>query len=496
MTSITKKFGPIEALREVDFEVMAGEVMALVGENGAGKSTLVKILAGIHHPDAGVIQIDGRPVELHSTAVSQREGIAVAQQELSLVPTMSAAENVFLGHRQRGAWMTDSKLVRMAAPYLELVGLGDLDPRTKAENLSVAERQLVELARLVARDARILILDEPTAALADNEIARVKRVVRSLPAGGRCVIYVTHRLGEVFELAHRVTVLRNGRSESAVPASELNVASLVERMLGRPLGEMFPPRGTGFGEAVLEVRGVLAEGLARPVTLSVRSGEIVGLAGQVGSGTGPLLQAMAGVRRIVTGDICSQGRSLRLSGPRDAIRAGIAYCSGDRKRDGLFGIRSVAENLTAPALDRVSPGGWVSSRRERTLSLRLAQLFKVDPRRIRHLTRNLSGGNQQKVALAKWLGIEPRALLVEEPTIGVDVGARAEIYTHLRDLAQKGLGIVFASSDIQEVLGLADTVASFYRGRLVNVAAVAETDAARVLREVTHPIDSEQGAVA
>jgi ABC-type sugar transport system ATPase subunit len=485
-SGISRRFGAIQALREVDFELRAGEVMALLGENGAGKSTLVKILAGMVQPDAGGVTIDGEPCDLHTPARSLAAGIAVVQQELSLVPTLSAAENVFLGGREfNGAW-TRKRLVRRAKPYLALVGLGGLDAGVAVESLSVAERQLVEIARLLARDARILILDEPTAALSDVEIERVKQVVRSLVAENHAVVYVTHRLSEVFEIADRVTVLRNGVGEPARRVSDLTMASLIERILGRPMKAMFPPRARELGEPVLVVEDLETEGLAQPVRLEVRAGEILGLGGQLGSGAGRLLRALAGAQPVSAGSFRVGGDVLRSPSRRRAIRAGIAYCSDDRKRDGLFPVRTVTENFSAPALARVTPNGILVRRRERRLARELAGLFRVDSSRLAHRASTLSGGNQQKVALGKWLGVKPSVLLVEEPTRGVDIGARAEIYSHIRHLADGGLAVAFASSDLPEVLGLADTIATFYRGRLVRMAPAAELEAADVLRDVTH----------
>jgi ribose transport system ATP-binding protein/rhamnose transport system ATP-binding protein len=481
-------------LQDVELEVQHGEVMALLGENGAGKSTLVKILAGLVDPDEGTITIAGEELDPGSPGRSLAAGIAVVQQELSLVATLSVAENVFLGGRSFAGPWTRGRLARRAGPYLERVGLQGLDPHRLVESLSVAERQLVEIARLLARDARVLILDEPTAALSDVEIERVKQVVRSLAGEGNAVIYVTHRLGEVFELANRVTVFRNGRSQPSVAVSRLSMDQLIERILGRPLEEMFPPRSGGLGEPVLVIEGVETQGLSGPIDLTVHAGEIVGLGGQLGSGAGRLLRAVAGADAMSGGSVRVHDDLLRGHALRRAIRAGIVYCSDDRKRDGIFPARSVTENLSSAALWRVTPRGVVSRRRENALARDLAGFFQIDTRRLGHRAATLSGGNQQKVALGKWLGAQPRVVLVEEPTRGVDVGARAEIYRHLRRLANDGLAVVFASSDLPEVLGLADTVASFYRGRLVRVAPAQEWTAARLLADVMHAPTMETAA--
>jgi ribose transport system ATP-binding protein len=487
LSGVSRSFGQVRALQGANFELRKGEVMALLGENGAGKSTLVKILGGLIQPDAGTVLIDGRPAHLGTPRRSRDAGIAVVAQELSIIGPLSAAENIFLGGvRYSGPWSL-RRLARAAKPHLDAVGLEDLDPRTPAESLSVAQRQLVEFARLLARDARILILDEPTAALSDNEIELVKRSVTRLAAQGYSVIYVTHRLGEVFEIAHRVTVLRNGNSLPPRPTSELTMASVIEDIVGRPLEEMYPEKSAGVGEVVLEVESLLAHGLSAPVTLHVRAGEIVGLAGQAGSGNGVVLQTIAGVVPASQGRVLVDSRPLPPAHTlHRAIRAGVTYCSADRKLDGIFSGLSVTENLTAPSLREVSSGPWLRARTERHLAEQLAERFAISRSRLSHRAGTLSGGNQQKVALGKWLGASPKVLLVEEPTRGVDVGARAEIYRHLRSLADHGLAIIFASSDLDEVRGLSDTVGTLFRGHLIRTAPATAITASDLLRDVTH----------
>jgi ABC-type sugar transport system ATPase subunit len=488
MTNIEKRYGPTVALDGVDFSVRRGEVMALLGENGAGKSTLVKLLAGLEAPDAGTIEVDGRPCSFRSPTQARDAGIAYVAQELSILDDLSVAENVFLGDESAGWLRQPARLARLAKPFLDRIGLDYVDPLSRAGALSVAERQLIEIARLLSRRARIAILDEPTAALADAEIARVESAVRMLSAEGCSVIYVTHRLSEVFRLSQRVTILRNGRSFPAFATGALDVDSLIEHMLGRRLDQMFPDRRfSSDGGPILIVENCGAPGLNESVSLALRAGEILGLAGQVGSGASSFVRMLAGVVPVTRGRITFNGESYSPSNVRRSIASGVAYCSDDRKRDGIFAERAVMENLSAPALNRVTRFGLIDRGKELILAKQISHLFGLDTGRIPRPAGRLSGGNQQKVALGKWLGIEPQLLLVEEPTRGVDVGARSEIYRHLRALAEQGVTIVFASSDTQEVHGLADRVATFYHGRLVRTADAAALTLEDITRDVTHP---------
>ncbi len=493
MRGISKRYGSVTALQGVNFTLVRGEVMALLGENGAGKSTLVKILAGLERPDTGAVEIEGQTIRLRTPSQSLQAGVAYVTQELSIVAPLSVAENICLGGGDGSPIWTDRRLAERVKPFLELVGLDNVDPATPAGSLSVAQQQLVEIARLLSRNARILILDEPTAALSDSEIGKVKLVVRNLAAEGRSIIYVTHRLGEVFEIADRVTIFRNGRSFEPVRVNDLDIDELIEHLLGRRLEQMFPPRSDRFGPVLLSMGDVVVPGLAKPISLELRRGEILGLAGQLGSGANAMVRAIAGVVPHDAGSIELRGALQQAHSVRDAIAVGIAYCSDDRKRDGIFGVRNLYENLTATALRRITVAGLLSRPKEVDISTRLARFFEVALERLGSPAGKLSGGNQQKVALGKWLAIEPSILLVEEPTRGVDVGARAEIYRHLRTLANQGLAIVFVSSDNQEVLGLADTVATFFRGRLIRVTSTDMLRAEELLRDVTHPEGSEAG---
>ncbi len=483
---LSKRYGNVQALAEVDFELRPGEVMALLGENGAGKSTLVKVLSGLVQPDSGTIEVDGKAAALYPSARSQAAGVAVVHQEYSSVPTLSVAENLVLGQTGVPALWLPGRLRARARELLAAVGLEHLNPSTLVERLSVAEMQLLEIARLLVRDARILIFDEPTAALADREIERVLAVIKRLAAEGRSIIYVTHRLPEVFRIADRVTVFRNGRSLPARPTSELNVDAVITMMLGRELQTMFPKRGSLGSEALLQVDGLQAHGLVEPVSFVVRPGEIVGLTGQLGSGASAVVEALAGMAPPLAGRVTLDGQELSLKSRGATLKRGVAYCSADRKRDGTFAVRSIRENLSSPWVRTVARIGWISAHRERERSGEIASRFTIDVKRLATAVGALSGGNQQKVAVGKWLGAQPRVMLLEEPTRGVDVGARAEIYQHLRDLCAAGLGIVVASSDTAEVLGLSDTIATFYRGRMTGMRPHSEWTEDALVREVMH----------
>lgn len=488
MRGMRKSYGRLVALGGVDLRLDRGQVLALLGENGAGKSTLMKILSGNVVADEGEISIDGELRPPHATPAQARDaGIAIVQQELSIVPTLSIAENVFLGGQAPSFLWWPRRLAAAAAPFLEVLGLGDVNPMAPAGVLSVAEQQLLEIARVLARDAKIIIFDEPTATLSDAEIQRVKRVVRRLADDGLGILYVTHRLGEVFEIADKVKVLRDGLGQLEEDVANATMDGLVAAMLGRQLDRLYPERkNTNFGPIVIEADNLLTYGLRTPVSLSIREGEILGFAGQIGSGAPQVLRALAGLQPVSEGQILLDGNAVHHRSLADALQDGVAFCSDDRKRDGTFADRSVTQNLTAPSLRRISRRNWLLRREESDLAKNLATDFQVNVARMLSPVGKLSGGNQQKVALGKWLGVEPRVLLIEEPTRGVDVGARSEIYSLLRRLADEGLAIAFASSDLSEVLGLADTVGTFYRGQLVRLSSVESTDDNQALREVTH----------
>ena len=490
LSEIKRSFGAIDALRGVEFEIRPGEIMGLVGENGAGKSTLVKIISGFDNGFTGEYQFKGEPVRFANPTRAERSGIAIAQQELSLIPAMSVAENIFLAGDNVPAVATKRDLAKRCMPYLEEVGLEYVDPLIRVSRLSIGEQHLVEVARLIAHDPHVLILDEPTAALGEADSIRILEMVKRLAARGKSIIYVSHRMDEIFKITDRITVLRDGESQSPRPASTLDVTSLVELMLGRELDNMYPHRKPlNRSTPLMQVKDLWPDGVLEPVSFDLYPGEILGFAGQLGSGSGEVLAAMGGARKSRGGAISYRGNNFLPKTPKEAIKAGIGYCSEDRKFDGLFLGRPVIENLTSPALNAVSWAGAMLHAKEKTLSLDIAEKFTIDRQRLGSEAGVLSGGNQQKVALGKWLSIEPQVILVNEPTRGVDVGARAEIYQKLRELADEGAAIVVASTDIQEISNLSDRVISFYRGMQIGEIGLDDLTPATVLEQITDPFN-------
>ena len=488
LSNINRHYGAIQALKDAYFEIQPGEVMGLVGENGAGKSTMVKIIGGFDAGFTGEYFFDGAVRDFKTPTAAERARIAIAQQELSLIPTMSVAENIFLAGEGVPHIASKNKLAHKAKAFLQEVGLEHIDPLRATNRLSIGEQHLVEVARLIAHNPQLLILDEPTAALGESDSMRILEMVKRLKGRGKSIIYVSHRLDEIFKICDRITVLRDGQSQEARRASEMNVNTLVEMMLGFELGDMYPPRKPiKRTEPILKVKDLWPDGILEPINFDVYAGEILGLAGQLGSGTSEILSTMAGSTRSRGGVIEYEGEAFLAARPTDAIERKIAYCSEDRKYDGLFLGRPIMENLSSPSLASISKNGFLMKRKEETITTENAIKFTVDPKRLPQEAGVLSGGNQQKVALGKWLSIAPKVILVNEPTRGVDVGARAEIYQILRNLADQGAAIIVASTDIQEITNLPDRIISFYRGIQIGEIPFDAMTSANILEHITDP---------
>ena len=483
---VTKAFGSIVALNNVSFTLRRGEIHALVGHNGAGKSTLVKVLAGVVSPDQGEVLINGTPVTLANARQAQAAGIAVVEQELSLVPALTVMENILLGRVGAGLGSRGDDRRRVQA-LLTRLGLDDVRPDTVVEDLSMAERQLVEIARALSRDARILILDEPTATLGEREIQRVFAGVRELASAGRSVIFVSHRLGEVLDLCSRVTVMRDGRMIASRPAAEMDREGVVELMLGKVAEKSNAERRDGGArEGLVVIDQLSVPGHVADFALRLNGGEIVAIAGQVGSGASEVLRALAGLIPDARGHVSIAGRAMRLGAPQRSIRAGAVFASNDRKSEGLFLRRSVARNLLATRLKAVSRGGVLSPGLSAALAQRLAGLIGFDRKRLGVAAETLSGGNQQKVFLGRCLEKEDTTLLLfDEPTRGVDVGGRADIHNLIRHAASTGACVIFASTELDEITDLADTVVTMFAGRITRIGRREEMTAADILAEMT-----------
>lgn len=489
---VTKSYGAVVAVSGVSFPLYAGEAHALVGENGAGKSTIVKMLAGVHRPDAGTLEIAGEPVELHSPADAMAAGIAVIYQEPSLFPDLSVAENIAIGRHPltRLRTVDRSAMHRQAESLFRRLGVV-IDPARPARGLSIADQQLVEIAKALSTDARVLVMDEPTAALSGVEVDRLFAVARSLRDEGAAVLFVSHRFEEVTALCQRVTILRDGRHVSTDPLTDLTVDDMIRRMVGRDLDALFVKEETKPGPVVLEVEGLSRAGVFTDVSFEVRAGEIVALAGLVGSGRSEVVQSIFGVDPRDGGTVTVAGRTLKRSSPRAAMAAGVAMVPEDRRQQGLVMDLSVARNVTLPRSGALSRLGLLLGGSERRAAKHWTDRLQTRYRRLSDPVSTLSGGNQQKVVLAKWLGTEPRVLIVDEPTRGIDIGTKAEVHRLMSGLASQGVAILMVSSELPEVLGMADRILVMREGRLV-----AELDRAGATEESLMYAATGQGAVA
>jgi ribose transport system ATP-binding protein len=474
MQGACKRFDNVVALSGVALDVRRGEVHAICGENGAGKSTLMKILSGVYTPDEGEIRIDGEPVRIQGLHHAQALGIVMIHQELNLVPHLTVAENIWLGREPRRGWFVDRARQRDGArACLKRLGV-DIDPDAEVSTLSIAQQQMVEIAKALSMDARLLIMDEPTSSLGETDAARLLQVVLDLKREGVGIVYISHRLDELDVIVDRVTILRDGHYIATRDWAETSIDEIVSLMVGRELNQQFPPATREPGsEVLLRVRGLRREGVLGPLDFALRRGEILGFAGLVGAGRTEVARAIFGADAVDGGDIELDGQRLEIRSPRDAIRAGIAYVSEDRKAHGLAVKMSVAHNITLANLGVLSSRlGFIDAARERSTAEQFIRQLAIRTPSPEQIARLLSGGNQQKVVIAKWLFRQARVILFDEPTRGIDVGAKYAIYELMDRLAAQGIGVVLISSDLPEILGLSDRVAVFRQGQL---AAVLET---------------------
>jgi len=485
ITGLSKSFGPIRALRSVRFDLRKGEIHALAGENGAGKSTLMNIIDGIVWPDEGEIRLDGRPVTITSPAQAQELGIGFVHQEIALCPDISVAENIFMAttNSSRALLMDYRDLERRAAAILR--DLGDIDPATLVRSLSISQQQLVEIAKALTLDCRVLILDEPTAALTEREAQVLFAIMRRLAEQGISIIYISHRMVEIFDNCDRVTVLRDGAWITTLDIADTTPSAVVAAMVGRVLDNLYPPKldpAERTGEIVLDVRNLNERNRFRDVSFALEKGEILGLAGLIGAGRSEIVKGICRLEGEVTGEVFLAGRRLMLASYSDAIAEGIVYLSEDRKGDGLFLDMSIAQNVSALALRQIASGaGIIDDGRETEQAERLGKRLNLKCGHVRQPVSSLSGGNQQKVAIAKMLSVNPRVIFLDEPTRGVDVGAKAEIHRILRGLASEGVGIVVISSELPELIGVCDRALVVSEGRIAGEVSGAEMTEERIM---------------
>ena len=485
MHGIVKEFPGVRALDGVDLDVRPGEVHCLLGQNGAGKSTLIKVLAGAHRPDEGEIHWNGEPVTVGSPQAAITLGISTIYQELDLVPGLSVAENIFLGHElSRGGVTQRGETRRRARELLRSLGHGEIRPDREVGTLSAASQQIVSMARALSHETRLIIMDEPSAVLDQHEVDNLFRVIGELTAAGVAVVYISHRLEEIRRIGDRVTVLKDGRTvATGLAAAATPTSELIRLMTGREIEYVFPERTAPLAgrDVVLSVAGLSLPGVFAEVGFEVRAGEVVGLAGLVGSGRSEILESVYGARRPTAGTVTVDGRRLRPGSVAAAVRAGVGLAPEERKSQGLLLDQAVYRNITISSLRRFARGGFLDRAAERRSAVELTAALDVRPTGVDRPVRTLSGGNQQKVVLARWLLRECRVLLLDEPTRGVDVGARSEIYALVRRLADQGVAVVVVSSEIDEVLGLSDRVLVVADGRIVHQGSADQIDEHRVL---------------
>ncbi len=470
LINVSKHFPGVRALDNVQFDMRTGEVHALLGENGAGKSTLIKIISGVYQPDEGELQIDGAAVRFDSPSDAQKTGIATIYQELLLFPELSVAENIFMGHmpRTRSGALDWNQMRRLAHDQLASLDIHDLDVDQLVGTLSVGNRQRVEIAKALSLNARLLIMDEPTAALTGADVERLFGIVRLLRERGVGIIYISHRLEEIFELADRVTVLRDGAYVDTINVADTNEHALISLMVGRTIDNLYPKVACEIGEPVLEVRGLSRPPLTNNIDFTLRRGEIVGLAGLVGAGRSELAQTIFGITPAHTGSILLDGNPVSIKRPSHATSLGIAYVPEDRSTQGLIREMTIRENVSLAVLEKLSRLLFIDRPAERQLASRSIEQFSIRSSGHHQVVNKLSGGNQQKVVLSKWLAGNPRVLIMDEPTRGIDVGAKAEVHRLMSELASDGLAILMISSELPEIMGMSDRILVMRDGKIVS----------------------------
>lgn len=486
MTGITKKFPGVIALQDVQFKLRPGTVHSLMGENGAGKSTLMKILAGVYVLDEGQIVIDGKPVVITDPRSGLANGISMIHQELSFVPELTAAENIFLGRELRNQFgmVSKAKMIEATQAVFDRWSI-TLNPATQMKDLSVAQAQLVEIAKAIAFGSRIIIMDEPTSAITEREVARLHNIIKQLRDAGTAIIYITHKMDEVFAISDEITVFRDGQWVATEPASKMTREGLISLMVGRELTQLFPKADAEIGEVVLEVEGLNRGKMVQDVSFNVRKGEILGIAGLMGSGRTEVLETVFGIYPAASGKIKVKGKEVKISEPVHAIEAGLGLLTEDRKKTGIMGVLSVRDNMAIASLSKFVRLGILNRGEIERKCADQRQALALKTPSLDQLIQNLSGGNQQKVLLSRWLLTDPDILIIDEPTRGIDVGAKSEIHRLMGELAKQGKAIIMVSSEMPEILGMSDRVVVMCEGRMVGEVSRKDASQEKIMELAT-----------
>lgn len=486
MKGIDKSFGTNQVLKNAGFVLKDGEVHALMGENGAGKSTLMKILTGVYTRDAGTVLVDGKEVMYKNPQEAEKAGIVFIYQELNVLFDLTVEENLFMGKEiTRGFGVCDKKAMRKKAQeIMDRMGV-HIPVTAQMSDLSVGQQQMVEICKALMVDAKVLIMDEPTAALTQSETEILFEVIKSLRKKGVSIVYISHRMEEIFELCDRITVLRDGTYIDTRYIKDIDMDDIVQMMIGRTIGERFPKREAEIGKEVLRVEGLTSGKLFRDVNFTVKAGEVLGVSGLMGAGRTEIMQAIFGNIPVESGRIYIEGKEVKIRNPRQAIAAGIGFITEDRKTEGLLLEKSIAENIEIANLKKVSNNSVLSRVKQKEIVKRGIDEFRIKCFGPDHECSNLSGGNQQKVVLAKWIYTDPKILILDEPTRGVDIGAKKEIYSVINDMAAKGVAVIMVSSELPEVLGMSDRIMVVHEGRVTGIVDAAEADQAKIMTLAT-----------
>ena len=482
--NISKSFGVVKALTDVSIELHAGELLSVVGENGAGKSTLMNVITGIHRPDSGEIYVNGEKAQIDGPLDAIHAGISIVHQELANCPDITAAENIFLSTivNSKKAFVDYKELNRKAAELLANFE-GKVNPHTKMRDLSVSEQQIVEIAKAMSTNAKIIIFDEPTSSLTEDEVKKLFEIIERLKKQGMGIIYISHRMSEIFQLSDRVTVLRDGHLIDTLPISELDETSIVSLMTGRTIGDHYPPKAESFGDALLTAENYSSEGgTFRDVSFTLRKGEILGFSGLIGAGRSEVMKALVGLDPSVSGSITLEGKPFRFKSYSEALRQGIVYLTENRKLEGLYLSMDIEKNMSILNLKKIAGKLLVRDKQAKAEAKKYSELVNVKCSGLDQISGTLSGGNQQKILIGNALSISPRIIILDEPTKGIDVGAKAEIYAHLRKLAQEGVGIIVISSDLPEIIGLCDRTIVMYEGKVCGEVAGDQMNEHNILK--------------